>query len=340
MRWGFIVTLGVLLALLLASVITTLQEIVLAVFIAAFISLGLDPALRFFQRRGLNRSMSILIVILLAVAVVIGVIWIVIPPVIAQAIALIQNFPAETLDITKSAWFVSLDQATGGAAANFVASISTTVSDPSFWASIGGGALRVGLSIANAVTLSIFVFVLIIYFIATIDSIKKGAYALVARSKRAHFELYAEKILASIGAYLSGMVILAVMNATFSVIMLTIVGVPYAILFGVIALFITLIPLVGTVITSTLMTIVALFVSPTAAIIVGISMLIYMQVEAYILTPKVMSKAVQIPGSVVLISALAGGTLLGLLGALVAIPFSAAVMLIIKSVVMPEREKR
>ena len=69
-----------------------------------------------------------------------------------------------------------------------------------------------------------------------------------------------------------------------------------------------------------------------------IFILIYMQIEACILTPKVMGKAVQIPGSVVLIPALAGSTLFGLPGALVAIPISAGIILIIKEVVMPHKQ--
>jgi predicted PurR-regulated permease PerM len=69
-------------------------------------------------------------------------------------------------------------------------------------------------------------------------------------------------------------------------------------------------------------------------------MLIYMQVEAYILTPRVMGKAVQVPGSVVLISALAGSTLFGLPGALVAIPISAGIILIVKELVWPRKEAR
>ena len=69
------------------------------------------------------------------------------------------------------------------------------------------------------------------------------------------------------------------------------------------------------------------------------AMLVYMQVEAYILTPRVMSKAVQVPGSIVLIAALAGGTLAGLPGALVAIPVAAGILLIIKEVVVPAKAR-
>ena len=77
--------------------------------------------------------------------------------------------------------------------------------------------------------------------------------------------------------------------------------------------------------------------APQQIIIVLIAMLVYMQVEAYVMTPKVMGKAVQVPGTIVLISALAGGTLLGLLGALVAIPISAGILLIIREVVVPKQ---
>lgn len=337
-RWAFVATLGVLLALLIAEMIQSLHEVLLAVFIAAFIALGLNPTIEFLQRRGMRRGVAITTIILSLVAVLVGILWLILPPVVTQTASLITSLPSDVSDLKNQQWFQNIDTATNGQASVLLQSISKTLSDPNLWASIGGGALKVGLGIANGVTLTIFVFVLSIYFIASLDTIKTACYSLVGRSKRGAVEHYGDQILGSIGMYLSGMVTLSFFNAVFSTILLTIVGVPYAFLFGVLALFVTMIPLVGTVITTAIMTVVALFHSPTAAVIVLIAMLVYMQIEAYILTPKVMSKAVQIPGSVVLISALAGGTLLGLLGALVAIPISAGILLIIKQVVIPARE--
>ena len=170
-----------------------------------------------------------------------------------------------------------------------------------------------------------------------VDSSKAAIYTLISASHRARVVDYAERIMQNVGKYLSGMVVLAFFNAVFSTILLVLTGNPYALILGVIALFVTLIPLIGTVLTTVLMTVVSLFVSPTAALIVFISMLIYMQVEAYVLTPRVMGKAVQVPGTIVLISALAGGTLLGLLGALVAIPISAGILLILREIVVPKQ---
>ena len=119
-----------------------------------------------------------------------------------------------------------------------------------------------------------------------------------------------------------------------------IVGIPGAPLLGTVVFFITIIPLIGTVLTTIAITLLTLATVPSATIPVLIAMLIYMQVEAYVLTPKVMSRAVQVPGSVVLISATAGGSLLGLPGALIGVPVAASIALILREIVVPARQRR
>lgn len=336
-RWGFLVALGILVAALLAVVVVNLSDVLLSVFIAAFVALGLDPLIRWFERRGMSRPSAIVTVLILFIAVVVGIVWILVPPVIDQATSLITNLPGQVRALEDSGWFERVDETTNGLASALATSIGGILSDPNTWATIGGGALAFGARLLNAVSTGFFVVVLSIYFIATLDSSKRAIYTLVAASDRPVVVPLAERIMQSIGKYLSGMVVLAFFNAVFSTILLVLTGNPYALILGVIALFVTLIPLIGTVLTTVLMTVVSLFVSPTAALIVFISMLIYMQVEAYVLTPRVMGKAVQVPGTIVLISALAGGTLLGLLGALVAIPISAGILLILREIVVPKQ---
>lgn len=107
-----------------------------------------------------------------------------------------------------------------------------------------------------------------------------------------------------------------------------------------IAFCITLIPLVGSVLFWILGTCLALFTNPIAALIFAAIYLVYMQIEAYVITPRVMNKAVSVPGSLVVIGALAGGTLLGLLGALVAVPVTASILIIIKQVLVPKQDAR
>jgi predicted PurR-regulated permease PerM len=81
-------------------------------------------------------------------------------------------------------------------------------------------------------------------------------------------------------------------------------------------------------------------VNPTTALIVGVYYLIYMQIEAYVISPRVMKRAVAVPGGVVVVAALAGGALMGIMGALVAIPVAASVILILRQVWMPRQEER
>jgi predicted PurR-regulated permease PerM len=121
---------------------------------------------------------------------------------------------------------------------------------------------------------------------------------------------------------------------------MSIVGIPFALVLAAITFLLGLIPLVGTITGAAIVTLVALSVSPTAALISAIYYLIYMQLEAYVISPKIMSKAVSVPGAVVVVAALAGGAILGVLGALIAIPVAASIMLIVREVWMPRQNAR
>ncbi|WP_271986205.1 AI-2E family transporter [Pseudoclavibacter terrae] len=337
--WGFWVAIGLLLAALLATTVMQLSSVLVSIFVAFFITLGLDPLVRWLQRKGLKRGMAIVVVILAFIAIVVGLVWVVVPILVSQITQLATTVPQEVDRLIAEGWFDDVNRATNGAAQNALDWAQDTLVDPNTWATVGGGALQVGTTIVNGVSSGIFIFILVINFVATLGKMKQAGYSLIDASVRPRFEDYAERIMASVGSYLSGMVVLAFINSVFSGLLLWAVGAPYPFIVAVVVFFITLIPLIGTIITTIVMTIIALFASPISALIVLISMLVYMQVEAYILTPRVMSKAVQIPGSVVLIAALAGGTLLGLLGALVAIPISAGIILLIREVVIPRKAR-
>ncbi|KQQ93073.1 hypothetical protein ASF62_15095 [Leifsonia sp. Leaf325] len=338
-QWAFVATLGVLLALGLAAAASAVSSVIFSVFAAVFVTLGLDPLVRWFERRGMRRGAAIVTVIILFVLVIVGLLWLVLPLVIGQAAQFVQDAPSMLADLQKQQWFIDASNGSGGVLSTVYTWITGLVADPTFWTAVGGGALKFGVALASGISSGIFIFILTIYFTATLDFSKRAVYSLVSASHRESVVDYAERIMGNVGRYLSGMVVLAFLNATFSLILLSLVGVPFALVISVAAFFITLIPLIGTVLTTAFMTVFSLFTSPVAALIVLVAMLIYMQVEAYIFTPKVMSKAVQVPGSIVLIAALAGGTLAGLPGALVAIPVAAGILLIIKEVVVPRKAR-
>jgi predicted PurR-regulated permease PerM len=143
-----------------------------------------------------------------------------------------------------------------------------------------------------------------------------------------------------------GQVVLGLSNGVFTVIWMNVVGlivgnpIDYWALFAFLAFLFSLVPLVGTISGAVVITATVALVEPFPAVIwVGAWYLVYMQVEAYVISPIIMRRAVRVPGVVVVVAALAGGTLLGILGALIAIPVAAAILLIIKQVIVPRQNE-
>jgi predicted PurR-regulated permease PerM len=125
-------------------------------------------------------------------------------------------------------------------------------------------------------------------------------------------------------------------------IFLSIIRAELPVVFAFIAFLGSLVPFVGTITASVLILLGQVLLMPDALaawITVGVYYLVYMQVEAYVLSPNIMRRAVKVPGVIVVIAALVGGTLLGILGALIAIPVAASILLIIKQVVIPRQNE-
>jgi predicted PurR-regulated permease PerM len=159
-------------------------------------------------------------------------------------------------------------------------------------------------------------------------------------TKREGFSQIADQIFASVGRYVVGQVSLALVNGVLSFAFLSIIGAKLPAIFALIAFLGSLIPLVGTISAAVVIVLgqVALVSDhPATWIAVAVYYVVYMQVEAYLLSPNIMNRAVKVPGVVVVVAALAGGTLLGILGALIAIPVAAAALLILEQVVIPRQ---
>ncbi|MHA7240541.1 AI-2E family transporter [Arthrobacter sp. TMS1-12-1] len=334
---GLRVTAGVLAAILLASVLFSLRSVVMSLGAALFLALGLNPLVRRLRRAGMRRGGAVAVIGVAVALLAAGLVSLVVPFVITQVTALVQALPAAIRGMAGEEWFQRVDDLTGGALVGAMESVGQALVRPDVLTNIANGVVGAGIGAANVVSSMIFTAILTLYFLAGLPRIKHGFYALIPASRRRTTVYLTEKIADSVGKYLSGMVVLALLNATYSFILLTLTGVPFAALISIAAFFVTLIPLIGTILTTIVMTVASLFHSPVAAIIVLVAMLIYMQIEAYVLTPRVMSKAVQVPGAWVLIAATAGGALLGLPGALVAIPTAAACMLLVDNLVVPVR---
>lgn len=340
--WGFTATVGALMAISLASALVSLSTVMVSIGVALFIALALDPLVRWLERHRMSRGLSIAVVFVSFALILGGVIALVVPTAVVQITQFARAVPGYIAGIQSAEWFNSLVAATGqgDVYANLLDQARTWLSNPANLLAIGGGALAVGTGVVNGISGTLIVLVLTLYFLASLRSMKLALERLAPAHARPQLAEITDQITESVGGYVSGMAILAFANAVFAFILMTILGVPFAALLAFLALLITMIPMVGPVLFWLLATSVILFTSPWSALIFAVVYFAYMQVEAYVMTPKVMNKAVDIPGSLVLIGAMVGGTLLGLLGALVAVPVTASLLMVVNTVFIPRQDSR
>jgi predicted PurR-regulated permease PerM len=341
-RVGLFGGLGVLVAFALGDAVESLATILTYIGAALFLALGLDPLVSWLESKRMPRPAAILVVLVGVLLVLTALVLAIVPVIVDQVQNLIIQVPtlitaladgsiAESVE--KEAPWLKIDDLLG--------QLSTTVQDPGFIGSLGGGVLAAGIGIATGITGFVVVVILMLYFISSLGGLKRGLYQLVPASKRSTFVGIAEQISDSVGRYVVGQATLALVNGVASFIFLTFfVKAEYSALLAFIAFLGSLIPLVGTITASVVISLAVLLFdgSPSVLWVVGYY-LVYMQVEAYILSPRIMNRAVKVPGVVVVIAALAGGTLLGILGALVAIPVAASIQIIARQVLVPRQNE-
>ena len=337
---GFSLTLGALVAIVLGLAVSNLSTVIIYVVFALFVSLGLDPVVRTLERRGVKRPWGIVIVYSAFAIVLVGVLSLIIPTVVRQVAQFVRDIPSIITGFQRSDFYGWVQNTFGDQVGNLLNEVQSFLSNPANIAAIGGGVIKVGATIATTISGLIIVLVLSLYFLASLPTIKQAFVRLVPARNRGSVSGITDQITDSIGGYLMGMVVLAFCNAVLAFFLYLFLGLPFPALMGVVAFCITLIPLVGSVLFWIVATTLALFTNPVSALIFSLVYLFYMQIEAYILTPRVMNRAISVPGSLVVIGALVGGTLLGLLGALVAIPVTASILLIIKQVIIPRQDAK
>lgn len=337
---GFVVTLGVLAAVLLSVALKSLSTVIIYVVLALFVALGLDPIVRRLERHGIKRGWGILIVFACFLVVIAGVVLVMLPPVIQQIAQFAASIPAAITDFQTTDLYKNIAAMFGANIVDLVNQAKDFISNPANLAAIGGGALQFGAGVVGAISGSFIVVVLTLYFLASLSTMKLAFYRIAPARSRATVANLTDQITDSVGGYLIGMVILAACNAVIAFFLHLLLGLPFPALMALLAFLITLIPLIGSVLYWVAASSIALFSSPLLALIFAVVYLAYIQLEAYFLTPKVMNKTISIPGSLVVIGALVGGTLLGLIGALVAIPVTASLLLIIKQVWIPKQDAK
>ena len=334
---GFVGATGALLALGLWASLGRLASTLSLLLVAFFIALALDPLVERLTAR-VPRAAAVTVVFagLLAVLGAIG--WLVLPTAVTQGTALTQETPEYVAGVLDASWFRELDRSYD-VLDRVQEELTNKLTDQSFVEGLLGGILGAGRAVLSGTFQVLTVLILALYLLASLPRVKQAVYAVVPASRRPRVESLSEEIMRRVGAYAGGQALIATLNAVLAFVMMTLVGVPYAAALAVVVGVLGLIPMVGATLGAVLVTVVAFVDEPRSALIVIVYFVVYQQVENYVVAPRVMQQTVSVPGIVTVVAALAGGALLGVLGALLAIPVAAGLLLIYEEVLVPRQER-
>ena len=333
---GFVAALGVLAAYGLMLAVTRISSVLILLVTSLFLALGLDPMVQWIQARGPRRGVAVGIVLVLVVGVFAGVLALIVPPVVLEATELAEQAPDLVNNLLQNDQLRRLDEQYG-VVTTIEDELAKRVKDQGLWTSLFGGVFGAGKAVLSGFFSTFTVLVLTLYFLASLPTVKAATYRMVPRSRRQRVTFLSEEITRRVGGYFIGQLTVATINGVCTYVLLKIIDIPYAAVLAVTVGLLGLVPMVGATLGAIVVLIVALFTSTTDAIIVGVYYVLYQQLENYMIAPRVMSRTVSVPGAVTVIAALVGATLLGVLGALMAIPVAAGLLLLYQEVLLPRQ---
>ena len=335
---GFVGAIGVLAAYALWQAVSSLGTVLTLLTVAFFLTLSLNPVVELLVRRGLRRGGAVAAVFALAVGAFVLLGFVVVPPVTQQAGELAQSAPRYVNDVLSSPRVQDIDQHYH-VVEKIQEEVNKRLTDSDFMSQVAGGVLGAGRIVAEGIFSTLTVLVLTLYVLSSLPTLKQAAYAVVPASRRPRVVSLSEEIMRRVGSYAIGQVVVAAVNAFCAWIMMSIVGIPYAAVLAVAVGFLGLVPMVGATLGAVLVAVVALFDDPTKAVIALVYFIVYQQTENYLVAPRIMQRTVSVPGAVTIVAALIGGTLLGMLGALLAIPAAAGLLLLYDEVLVPRQRR-
>ncbi|MET8869256.1 AI-2E family transporter [Nonomuraea sp. NPDC004580] len=331
--FGLVGGLGVLTALALAQMIVASLSTIILVVVAMFLAVGLNPAVEALQRRGLARRGAIAIVFIGVIVAFVLFGLAIVPPVSKQLSEFVDAVPGYLTELSNHPTLRQLD-ADYQILPQIRAFVTTTLGP-----ALASGIMGAGLVVLNGVFTTVTLLVLMLYFLGSLHTIKEYLLKLVPASRRARTRAMSEEILGGIGGYVAGNVLISLIAGVLAWIFLSIIGVQYALALALVVALTDLIPLVGATIGAVIVTGVALLDSLPAGIACAVFFVVYQQVENYFIYPRVMKRSVDVTPAVTVIAALFGGALLGIVGALLAIPVAAAIALVVREVVVPRQDR-
>ena len=336
--FGFVATLGVLTAIVLLRALESVSQIFVLILVSLFLATGLNPAVEALRKRNLSRGSAVAVIFSSVILFVVFFAFVVVPPVVNQGTNLIENAPQLLDDLMKNRTINSLNDQFG-LIDTLQSRLNSVTSDGTLLISTFGGVIGVGQSILSGFFTALTILVLTLYFITSLPQAVSLGLSLVPASRRERVGKLTNAVIERVGLFVGSQILIAAMAGVFVVLLTSILGMPSPIAIGMIVFVVALIPLIGHFIGAGVVTLIALTQSPLIGLIAFVAYVLYVQIENYIVTPRIMKRTLSVPGAVTIISALIGSSLLGLVGGLLAVPVAASIILILDEVVIPRANK-
>jgi predicted PurR-regulated permease PerM len=324
---------GVAIAYVVFRGLADISSVLIIIGVALFIAIGLSPIINYLTGKGLSRAAATAVVTLGFVLILAMFIVVAIPPISHEVQSLVNNYPRYKSDlINGKGW--------AGKLAVKLHLTSYLKGKSKLKIPISGGALGAGKAILSVGVGVVSLVALTIYFLIALPGVTRLWLSLIPSSRRERVRLLTDEVYDRVGGFMLGNLLSSAVAGVGTYVWLTIFGVPYALLLALFVALLDLIPMVGSTIAGVVVSLVALTRGLPVAIATAGFYIVYRFLEDYLLNPRIMKHTVKISPGLTIIATLIGGALLGLIGALIAIPVAATCHLLLEEVAFPRQNKR
>lgn len=315
---------GILIGLLL---LWYLKSVIALLFVVLIIISALGPIIDKWEKYKIPRWLGAILIYLIVIAFIFLIAYLIIPPLAHQIVDLANQLPDYIQKIEDSFSFLKDNSAREKVLETLQSNLSNISQN---LAKASGGILSTTLAVFGGITSFVIGAVLVFYLLLAKNEITEGILTFIPKKNRAVVQRVGKEIIAKLGAWARGQFVLSVIVGLVSGVALKIIGVPYALILGIVAGLTEFIPTVGPIIGAIPAILIALGVSPIKAIIVVIVYILIQQLESNILVPNVMKKAVGINPAIIIIAILIGAELGGVVGMILAVPVAAIIAIIMR----------
>lgn len=309
------VALVVIAVVIAVRVLATLQNVLLIIIAAFVISLGMQPVLAKLEGRGMRRGAGMALIVLTGMVIMAGLAAAIIPTVISQALTALELVPELVADLEERS--------------PVIADLLEQVPIPGGGEGVEGGqAIEVLGSLAQGVFNTITLLLLVPYFAVSFPAMKSWMFRLLRREHREDFIYIVNQSTELTSNYIVGNLTISLIAGVVSFLGFSLIGLPYAVALAAWVAVTDLVPGFGALVGAVPVLIVASLTGGQEFVWAFVLLLAYQQIENYLLAPRVMKRAVDLSPPVVILALLVGGTLAGIVGALLALPVAALIKIL------------